>query len=204
MPETAIYAHTYWNQKGKYPLANKALHKLIPSQGEVPNHKQNPALEKLRVASNCYYDLYNNGLGNRAAEFREVFGFCAAAVALGEDGAVCDHEPDEGGVDEFSQELVDRTESTMDKIIEQAAKEQGIPLDDSPEMRYKKALEDIASMWPNPGMCAELVPKHVWPNDGRMRADTLWYALNAARTALGKPTYPRPEHWDKAGIEDAI
>jgi hypothetical protein len=58
------------------------------------------------------------------------------------------------------------------------------------------ALEQIASLWPDPDCCGELVPKFVGPNDGRMRADALWYALNAAREALGKPTYPRPEHWD--------
>lgn len=59
------------------------------------------------------------------------------------------------------------------------------------------ALEKIASLWPDPGMCGELVPEWVGPNDGRMRADTLWYALNAAREALEMPTYPRPAHWDK-------
>ena len=59
------------------------------------------------------------------------------------------------------------------------------------------ALEKIASLWPDPGMCGELVPKWVGPNDGRMRADKLWVALNAAREALEMPTYPRPAHWDK-------
>jgi hypothetical protein len=63
------------------------------------------------------------------------------------------------------------------------------------------ALEKIAGLWPDPGMCAELVPEWVGPNDGRMRADTLWFALNAAREALGMPTYPRPEHWDRPHMD---
>jgi len=61
----------------------------------------------------------------------------------------------------------------------------------------EKALRSIVSLWPDPGMCAELVPEWVGPNDGRMRADMLWTALNTAREALGLPTYPEPEHWKK-------
>jgi hypothetical protein len=63
--------------------------------------------------------------------------------------------------------------------------------------RYEQSLRAIAGMWPEPGMCAELVPKWVGPNDGRMRADALWYAINAARKALGLPTHPKPAHWEK-------
>ncbi len=65
------------------------------------------------------------------------------------------------------------------------------------------ALETIAALWPDPSMCAELVPEWVGPNDGRMRADILWFALNAARKALEMPTYPRPAHWDKPQIVGA-
>ena len=61
---------------------------------------------------------------------------------------------------------------------------------------YRKALEYIAFIWPDPGMCGPLVPEYVGPNDGRIRADTLWFVLNKARQALGKPEYPRPKHWD--------
>ena len=62
---------------------------------------------------------------------------------------------------------------------------------------YEKALRDIVSLYPEPGVCAELVPSYVGPNDGQMRASTLWYALNSARQALGLPTYPKPDHWSK-------
>ena len=63
--------------------------------------------------------------------------------------------------------------------------------------RLEKALQSIANLWPEPDCCAELVPEWVGENDGRMRAVTLWYALNSARKALGLAEYPRPEHWDK-------
>jgi hypothetical protein len=71
----------------------------------------------------------------------------------------------------------------------------------SREETLEKALKFIASLWPDPDYCAELVPEWVGPNDGRMRADMLWYALNKAREALGLPTYPRPEHWDKKKVK---
>jgi hypothetical protein len=66
---------------------------------------------------------------------------------------------------------------------------------------YKQALQSIANLWPDPDCCAELVPEWVRPNDGRMRADTLWYALNGARKALGLPEYPEPEHWSNKKVE---
>jgi hypothetical protein len=70
------------------------------------------------------------------------------------------------------------------------------------EETLEKALQFIARLWPDPGMCSELVPEWVGPNDGRMRADNLWYALNAAREALGLPQYPQPEHWSKPKSND--
>lgn len=110
------YANTYWCEKGKHEALDEKLRKLVPGIGEVENADRNPALERYRVASNCYYDLYNNGLCNMAKEFRKVFGFSGKKLQtahLGLRGAL-------------TQELVDRTESAMDKIILAAAKEQRI------------------------------------------------------------------------------
>jgi len=39
---------------------------IFPAQGEVEDKKNNPALEKFRKAQNVVYDIFNNGLGNRA------------------------------------------------------------------------------------------------------------------------------------------
>jgi hypothetical protein len=63
--------------------------------------------------------------------------------------------------------------------------------------KVQQALQLIARLWPDPGMCAEVVPEFVGQNDGRLRADLLWAALNAARAALNMPTYPPPDHWKK-------
>lgn len=109
MANPTIYAHTYWADKGKYPQTLEALQTLVPEAGEVKDAENKPALEQFRIASNCYYDLYNNGLCNRGDEFEEVFGFAG---------------PDYH--DELTQEVVDRTEDAMNRIIVAAAQEQGI------------------------------------------------------------------------------
>jgi hypothetical protein len=65
---------TYWENKGLYQAEADALQTLIPAIGEVPDNKvTNKYLEKFRKAVNCYYDLYNNGLCNRAREFKTLF-----------------------------------------------------------------------------------------------------------------------------------
>lgn len=121
------YENTYWNHKGKYPKFNAELEKLIPSMGPVPNADENPALEQYRVATNCYYDLYNNGLYNRAEEFREVFGF--DAMGMMEDAG---YEKDSTRP-ELTQEVIDHTERMMDELILAAYSEQiGDPYSDKP------------------------------------------------------------------------
>lgn len=120
------YSQTYWNNKGKHKNLQTALAELIPAAGEVKDADQNPALEKFRIASNCYYDLYNNGLCNRAKEFRKVYGFSAMkmmsrnARGLGYD---------------LTQEVIDRTESKMDEIILAAYVEQFPKTTKSPQTR---------------------------------------------------------------------
>lgn len=101
--------NTYWNGNGKYEVVNAELEKLIPIKGEVENPLHNKKLERFRKASNCYYDLYNNGLGNRAAEFRQVFGFSGYKRAQ-----------------YWDSRLLEEVEAKMDSIIEQAAQEQGL------------------------------------------------------------------------------
>jgi len=65
---------TYWEEKGIYQTLAEELQALLPTFGEVDKGKTtNKALERFRKAQNCYYDLYNNGLCNRAREFSTVF-----------------------------------------------------------------------------------------------------------------------------------
>jgi hypothetical protein len=106
------YAETYWSEKGKHEALVRSLTNLV---AERKDPKANPALEKFRVASNCYYDLYNNGLGNKAQEFRRVFGF--SGIQLTTTGR-------RGG--DLTQRLVDKTEAKINQIILAAAIEQGV------------------------------------------------------------------------------
>lgn len=73
--------NTYWNGNGRYQDKVKMLEILIPAEGAVESPRgRNKALEKFRKACGCYYDLYNNGLINRAGQFRQVFGFSASQL----------------------------------------------------------------------------------------------------------------------------
>jgi len=110
MGQKPDYSQTYWSNKGKYEALSAELNKLVPSSGEVENADDNPALETLRIASNCYYDLYNNGLWNHAELFEKVFGFDPGEL--------------QGDDDSLTQELIDRTETKMDEFIILAAHEQ--------------------------------------------------------------------------------
>lgn len=103
------YESTYWNHKGKYEDLNAKLRRLVPFQGPVVNAEAHPALERYRVASNYYYDLYNNGLGNCREEFELFFGF--DALEHGE---------------ELTRRFVNKVERAIDRIILAAAKEQGL------------------------------------------------------------------------------
>lgn len=116
----ANYEITYWNDKGEHQDANDELRKHVPASGSVENPEQNPKLERFRIASNCYYDLYNNGLWNRGDEFKVVFGF----------------DPD-GGLDPLEQWVIDQTETAMDRIILDALAEQvtDVPLQVPAETR---------------------------------------------------------------------
>lgn len=113
-------SNTYWNNKGKHKEFVTLLQKLITSEGSVVEPKKNPALERFRIASNCYYDLYNNGLCNRAAEFRKVFKLAASRYRF----------KDVRGYWHFTDELYRLVEAKMDRIISDAVHEQEISADD--------------------------------------------------------------------------
>lgn len=72
--------NTYWYSNGKYEATAAKLQALLPHSGEVTGDN-NKALEKFRQAVNCYYDLYNNGLWNRKAEFRSLFKITSSKYA---------------------------------------------------------------------------------------------------------------------------
>ena len=98
------YSKTYWCHRGKHEDLHTAIQEFIPTEGNVKLPRKNPALERFRIASNCYYDLYNNGLCNLARSFARVFGF--------------------SGIGVLTQSLIDRTDTKMDEIILAAYAEQ--------------------------------------------------------------------------------
>jgi hypothetical protein len=106
---------TYWNHDGRYETLGKRLQVLIPLEGAVQNTKQNPALEKFRKASNCYYDLYNNGLCNRAREFYSVFKIPSSQFKQAW-----------RGYGRYDQRLYAAMEEVMNDIIYAAAEEQNL------------------------------------------------------------------------------
>jgi hypothetical protein len=103
---------TYWNHKGKHEELAQKLQALIPIEGEVAQPRKNKKLEKFRKAVNCYYDLYNNGLCNRASSFAKVFGIPARDYRLRNSYR-------------YDNSLYADTEVVMDKIVWEAAVEQG-------------------------------------------------------------------------------
>ena len=134
MTDPKIYEQTYWSHKGKHPKAQDALAELVPDDGEVKDAEKNPALETFRVASNCYYDLYNNGLCNRWEEFEQVFGFAGPYREVEADEDDDDHRSySDRDKAWWTQANINRVEDAINKIILAAAKEQGITVpDDSP------------------------------------------------------------------------
>lgn len=106
----------YWNRTGRYENAAKALHEMIPASGPVLNPRANPMLERFRKAVNCYYDLYNNGLCNRAASFSRLFGLKVSEYRF---------RRLRGGW-HIDQHLYAAVEPRMDAIVRAAADEQGL------------------------------------------------------------------------------
>ena len=103
------YTNTYWNNNGKFQVEADIVTKLIPGFGEVPDGKgKNKCLERLRRASNAYYDVYNNGGGNRNADIRYYL-----KVGVREAGAW-----------NIRQETIDTMDERMDKYIMDAYNEQ--------------------------------------------------------------------------------
>lgn len=64
---------SFWNNNSDMQDVADEISSLVPAMGPVPDPRKNKALERFRRASNCYYDLYNNGLDNRRQEFYRLF-----------------------------------------------------------------------------------------------------------------------------------
>ncbi len=110
-------ATTYWSNNGKHQNLVNALQALIPTEGPVEKQHKNGKLETFRKAQNCYYDLYNNGLCNRARSFSKVFGIASGEYKMyGNRG--------------FGGNMYRLVEDRMNEIILAAAKEQGLMMEE--------------------------------------------------------------------------
>jgi hypothetical protein len=109
----------YFSDRGRYNILNAKLWKLIPQYGSVKNPRINKHLEKYRKACAVYYDLWNNGLGNRASEFRKVMDIKSSDYSYWQYSG-------RGSFKKFNNELYVLAEAKMDELIIRAAIEQGI------------------------------------------------------------------------------
>lgn len=111
---------TYWaNNATNQDLANQ-LEKLIPTEGAVESPRgRNKKLEKFRQASNAYYDIFNNGGGNRGPLIRRTFGISVGAFRYGSRRPHGVTHTNWNGIHKI-------VEPIMDKIVLEAAAEQGL------------------------------------------------------------------------------
>lgn len=119
---------TYWNHEGLYEATAKKLNDLVPFSDTVENPRKNKQLERFRKASNCYYDLYNNGLCNKARSFAKIFGIAPRQYWMSY------HQT-------YLPSLYEHVEQVMNGIIELAAIEQGIDLVVNPDHIKKSETE---------------------------------------------------------------
>ena len=98
-----------------------ALNELVPFQGSVKNINKNRCLERFRTAQNVVHDIFNNGLMNRGKQLK-VLKLKKYDLPLPEYYGTNGYYP--GNWDRV-KEIV---EPKMEKVILDAAKEQGIPL----------------------------------------------------------------------------
>ena len=98
-----------------------ALNELVPFEGSVKNINKNRCLERFRTAQNVVHDIFNNGLINRGKQLK-VLKLKKYDLPLPEYYGTNGYYP--GNWDRV-KEIV---EPKMEKVILDAAKEQGIPL----------------------------------------------------------------------------
>lgn len=61
--------NTYWNGNGTHQSLADKLREFIPAEGPCSNKK----VERFRKAANNYYDIFNNGGGNRGHGIGQMF-----------------------------------------------------------------------------------------------------------------------------------
>lgn len=127
-------SNSYWGSKGTHQDLYNRLNELIPVSGSVANPRTtNKALERLRIAANVYHDVFNNGLSgrtlvNRGSQFAKAMGFAYrnhVTFSHWTKGGTSQWDRPHA-VYKFDDEFYVRLEAAMDRIIQEAAAEQGI------------------------------------------------------------------------------
>tara|TARA_Y100000385_G_C13063970_1_gene625803 strand:+ start:348 stop:731 length:384 start_codon:yes stop_codon:yes gene_type:complete len=124
------FANTGWNPKNASWGCTTETKQLAegltslstwPSAGEVEDKKNNPAMEKFRKAQNVVYDIFNNGLGNRAYQCRHALdGLTKAELAFATyiNGRFC--------YPANWDQIEEKVEEKFTPIVMAAAREQGL------------------------------------------------------------------------------
>ena len=102
-----------WGVNSGFKHLQEKLDELIPFEGRCENPmSKNKHLEKFRRAQNAAYDLFNNGLWNKKALFKNIYGVAPSVPSW--------------TTKEMWNQWSDRVEEVLTPIIIAAAKEQGI------------------------------------------------------------------------------
>ena len=110
-----------WTNNNLESVVNK-LNNMLPGWGSVTNINKNRCLERFRTAQNVVHDIFNNGLGNRGKQLKVLkLKMWELPLDYWRGGELI--QPANWT---RIQEIV---EPKMEKIILDAAKEQGIKLE---------------------------------------------------------------------------
>ena len=109
---------TSWGVHEGFKTAVDRLNNLLPIEGRVEySQSKNKNLEKFRKAQNAMYDLFNNGLGNQRALFKNIFGWAPTQSSV--------HHASNITWNDWENAV----EEVLTPIMQEAAKEQGVTND---------------------------------------------------------------------------
>lgn len=113
--------NTYWNNKGKYQKQADILQEFVPEQGS----SEYTDIELFRIASNVYYDIYNNGGCNldrsRKGEFKilQAHGFdMPITEKIIEENENFNNGEFYGDPDQYLDEACIEIDNVLDQVIE--------------------------------------------------------------------------------------
>lgn len=113
---------TFWNKDHELSELGSKLEELIPFQGKVEKYWKYPKLERFRKMVNAYYDIMNNGGGNRMRSISKFFG----TDVTSELNSL--YSRDSYFRNKSWERIHSVTEPVLEQAVLEAAEEQGIQL----------------------------------------------------------------------------